>query len=509
MHAVGMNKNIAMSSDEDDVVENVANNRSVNRPGHQWFVTFTDVARETESDDGSQSDCVVLAPAKRKLKDDQSQSISSTTEHGSSKKRFYGGRSKSSVSSASESILNGPWARLPQPIVVQIMSYLNNKSKLNMALTCKAWSQLLSSARLWRNLILELSSFQTISKSTVQFSKMYSQLKVFRMHYMELDRYWRYEKRREKLVNSLAQFLSAQRKLKAFVMNNAQTEVTQGCHILESAAKYSSNQIELLNLEDFFQSRVAAFRVPRYITAINRFTCLKQFFLNYNYLNEDIIDQLAAYAKLHILSIKVYKNDPHYHRISTISWAKLKRACPHLEVNFEFDQIPAYHDIRPILVAPLPLHGLYIWSGYEENEEDWRICDSLKHISKNFSKTLESFTLEIENESESIDESLISMLCSCPALYHIDVNAIINTDTVENICKLQEDGKINLQSMYITITGAPDTHVQDQLDLIAARYANLTHDYRLDFQFTADVIIPSAVDYAARNETHDEVIVVI
>ena len=56
---------------------------------------------------------------------------------------------------------------------------------------------------------------------------------------------------------------------------------------------------------------------------------------------------------------------------------------------------------------------------------------------------IESFTLEIENDSETIDASLLQLITTCKSLYHVDVNAVVSTNAVDEICKLQEDGKIS------------------------------------------------------------------
>ena len=57
------------------------------------------------------------------------------------------------------------------------------------------------------------------------------------------------------------------------------------------------------------------------------------------------------------------------------------------QVSMEFDQVPSFTDISPILLPEIPIKSLYIWSGYVE-EDDWRICDLLTHISLHFNKTL-------------------------------------------------------------------------------------------------------------------------
>jgi len=63
-----------------------------------------------------------------------------------------------------------------------------------------------------------------------------------------------------------------------------------------------------------------------------------------------------------------------------------------LQVNFEFDQVPAYTDIAHILTPQIPVRGLYIWSGYVE-EDDWRVGYTLNHIANHFSKTIGQFAV--------------------------------------------------------------------------------------------------------------------
>ena len=65
---------------------------------------------------------------------------------------------------------------LLQPLVVAIMSYLDNPSRLKMALTCKSWAKLIKSASLWRNLDIELSAFRTVDKPIIQYAKVSQKL---------------------------------------------------------------------------------------------------------------------------------------------------------------------------------------------------------------------------------------------------------------------------------------------------------------------------------------------
>ena len=49
---------------------------------------------------------------------------------------------------------------------------------------------------------------------------------------------------------------------------------------------------------------------------------------------------------------------------------------------------------------------------------------------------------------EMIDHSLIQMVEKCHKLHHLDVNAVLSTPTVDQMCYLQSEGKISKFSLY-------------------------------------------------------------
>ena len=51
-------------------------------------------------------------------------------------------------------------------------------------------------------------------------------------------------------------------------------------------------------------------------------------------------------------------------------------------------------------------------------------------------------TIDIENDLEYIDSALVNMVEKCPRLYYLDVAAMIQPNTVDLVCYLQEQGKI-------------------------------------------------------------------
>ena len=75
-----------------------------------------------------------------------------------------------------------------------------------------------------------------------------AEVRTFRMHYMELDRYWRFEAKREKLLAAIAEFAASQRKLRIFVMNCAQVILFYSSKSITNNLKNVTDDTPFMNL---------------------------------------------------------------------------------------------------------------------------------------------------------------------------------------------------------------------------------------------------------------------
>jgi len=77
--------------------------------------------------------------------------------------------------------------------------------------------------------------------------------------------------------------------------------------VLEALAAGSGRCVRVLNIEDFFHSRLAIFRNSRFHQVINRFKDISSFYLNYNCMSEELVRNMATTCagKLLHISIKV------------------------------------------------------------------------------------------------------------------------------------------------------------------------------------------------------------
>lgn len=323
------------------------------------------------------------------------------------------------------------WADLPDIAVIEIYKSLNDRDRAHMALTCKNWSRLFVTPILWRTKHFDLGGYKahaagiratkfakhlghymkylSISCShpsyntckffqrSVEdfFSKMrQTQLYEFELVRLELDRFWKYDSTREKITSIFSTFFKLQKTMRIFDMSAAQFTVNSGCRVIDAIAQSSSKTLKELCIEDFFNSRAAIYQAPRFKNAMAKFSNLSFLGLNYNYLSEDIVEILAASlnGNLDAMSIKVYRNDPHFHRISGFAWTSIVRKCPKLKVTIFFEGMGFASDIIPVLVNEIPVSEIHLWTGFDEDEE-WRLSAIIEHISKCYCKTLGKLTI--------------------------------------------------------------------------------------------------------------------
>ena len=319
-----------------------------------------------------------------------------------------------------------PWTNLPDVVIVELYKYLDDRDRINTALTCKTWARLFSSPCLWRHRSFDMGGYRAFSNGirACQYAELFGQhlryltitcshpsyhtakvfqramedllLKIrpakileFEMERLELDRFWKYETARDKLVTSFVRFFKNQRNLKTFDMTGAQFPAVGGCRLLETLGTSSGDKIQDIYIEDFFHSRIAAFQMPKYNAAIQNFTNLEYIAMNYNCLSDNVLEIFCKTlkGKLKGLNVKVYRNDPHHHKISSYMWKYIKKACPKLRVTIWFESIGFHEEILPVLSKDMPLCDFHMWTGYDD-EMDWQLSQTINHLADNFSDTI-------------------------------------------------------------------------------------------------------------------------
>ena len=57
------------------------------------------------------------------------------------------------------------------------------------------------------------------------------------------------------------------------------------------------------------------------------------------------------------------------------------------QLNFNFDMVARANDVMPVLVSNMRLHGLQIYSGYEDDVE-WGARDIIQFVTKHYKSTI-------------------------------------------------------------------------------------------------------------------------
>ncbi|XP_052799485.1 F-box only protein 39-like [Mya arenaria] len=420
------------------------------------------------------------------------------------------------------------WVNLPDVVLIEMFKLLSDADRLRASQVCKSWSLAFSTPCLWRSRSFELGGYraQINGNKASQFAEGFgsylrnlsiscshpsyytcklfqksidqlfstlkeaeTQLIEFEMCRLELERYWKYDTPKEKLVGLFAKFLKTQRRIKCFDMSTAQLPAYGGCRVLDAVAFQSGSSVQDMIIEDFFHSRLVLHSVKKFHKTIGKFTNLKYLALNYNCLSDSILEIFAKSleGKLTFLNIKVFRYDPHLHRISGLAWKRLARACPQMRVSFWIESIGLHNEIAPILVKEAPVKDVHVWTGYDD-DSDWRLADTVNHIAESYTSTLETVSFELDNTGEIVDEALLALVVRCKRLRELNVNAMIAVQTVEELCEMVRHRKIDLTLLHLTCCGLQNEEWK-LLASLADIHAQTFKEMNINFNLTCDLYI--------------------
>ncbi|CAG2225252.1 F-box only protein 39-like [Mytilus galloprovincialis] len=418
------------------------------------------------------------------------------------------------------------WVDLPDVVVIELFRFLKDKDRAAAALACKNWARLFKTPCLWRSRHFEMGGYRAHNNGSraCAFSSLFgnyvrylsiscshpsyhttkifqraiedvlgkmrtSNLFEFELERLELERFWKYETPRDKLIACFVRFLKTQKYLKIFDMTAAQCNLDGGCRILQAVGNNSGHKVQDVFIEDFFHSRLAVFQTDHYKSAIYKFTNINYLGINYNCLSDEIIETFSKTleGKLECMNIKVYRNDPHFHTISGSQWSMLRRKCPKLKVTMWFESIGHSTDIIPVLVKEIPLKDLHIWTGYDDDVE-WRLAITIDHIANSYANTLSMLSLELDNNHEFVDDNVLALLQKCKKLNQLTLNANVVVSTIRAICLLRSEKKTTLQSLHLTACGLSEQE-WTVLCQIKDEFSEMIEQQGLDYKFCTDLLI--------------------
>ncbi|XP_033749084.1 F-box only protein 39-like [Pecten maximus] len=418
------------------------------------------------------------------------------------------------------------WETLPDVVMIEVFKFLRDPDKANLALTCTNWARLFHTPSLWRHRHFDMGGYKchtngvrankfaelfggyvenlsiTCSHPSYHITKVFqksmedllvkfrsSQLKEFEMERLELDRFWKHDSARDRFTNNFVRFFKTQKRLKVFDMTAAQCPLHGGLRIIEVVGQKSGKTMEEIYIEDFFPSRFTIYSVEKFKSSMSFFININYIALNYNCISEEIIEIFSKTlaGKLKFFNIKVYRNNPHLHRISSFAWRQLVSVCPNLQVMFWFDSVAKSTEVIPILVPEIPVQDVHIWTGYED-DADWNLSDIIVHIADSFATTLEAVSFEFDNNQEFVDDAVVHLVNKCKRLFDLSLNASVLLSTIETVLEQVDERKSNLRSLHITACGLSEME-WTELAAIKERFADMAASRNIDLNISTDLVL--------------------
>lgn len=126
---------------------------------------------------------------------------------------------------------------------------------------------------------------------------------------------WTLDSLRTAMVASLAKFLRTQHSLQKFDMSNAELSINDGIKLLDALVTglRGRRTLKVLNLECFFDYEFAIFGVAKFLHFLNNINQLKELWISYNCLSNDVIKILTrtCSASLRVFKLMVTTYEPH------------------------------------------------------------------------------------------------------------------------------------------------------------------------------------------------------
>ncbi|XP_059171243.1 F-box only protein 39-like [Physella acuta] len=235
---------------------------------------------------------------------------------------------------------------------------------------------------------------------------------------------------RSDVIKLLATLLEHQQQLRVVDLSNARLRVKQGRLILKALSKHCSETVHTLNID-----ALISFKVPqdpqdgryfaRFISAMCSFRNLSDLRLPLGYLQDNVLQSLAAAAKnsLEFLTIRCHYKPRAVSRINPSAWLTLTSACPNLKVRFSLrPKEDSYFDLVPcnLLIPAIPLDTFNWTCGSLISLDNLQQC--FEHLAHNFQNTLRHISLKagVRLDAERIRD-LMESIHECSQLETLSI----------------------------------------------------------------------------------------
>ncbi|NXU51934.1 FBX39 protein, partial [Turnix velox] len=251
---------------------------------------------------------------------------------------------------------------------------------------------------------------------------------------------------------SLTSFLKkVGQRLDCVYLKGARMTLKEGCELLD-ALSCPKNECSLseLNIRDLFIFHIRVYSSSTFHQCMAKFHNLVVLTFNYNCVCDEVLDTLRENSghSLNTLNIKCHMYDPHEQVVRGSSWRNLALKAPKLRVNFWFEGVMNPNHLAKILLEEIPVRSISLKS-YRFRDRDWPLSPTLVNLIPAYGHLLQSFTLQMNNEQEILDEELLQLILSCPRLLLLDLWAFLSVTFVEKLLQLRAEGKSSLATIRV------------------------------------------------------------
>ncbi|KAK5640598.1 hypothetical protein RI129_011409 [Pyrocoelia pectoralis] len=360
---------------------------------------------------------------------------------------------------------------LPGELITEIVSYLPRQDRLTCSKVCTLWNNAVDSPMLWKFMLIYLDS-DLMDPTTALLTKMYHKY----LQTMELC--WsnpyvpvraiqhdlkEYSKRAcqyimllqhfcvqlkaikiiawydtpciKKIIYHLCMFLRSQLHLVNVSFCNIHFCMTEWVKLMGCLNTFNSiTHLDIIHCNH-------PDPLPFNSSWFNHLGSLQILKVDYIVLSGGLMDALLEQLNCSLRRVDIIVGERQYLRkfVPTESWRMLCAQCPMLRVGVHIKNRCHFNDISHIFCDVMPLTVFTLTCGKALDQTgDRQMKNTLSALIRTYHKILEKIYLQLNYNTEIIDEMLIAIIAKCPHLKYFEFHGNIESfDLLRDVCVIQ------------------------------------------------------------------------
>nr|CAI5821105.1 unnamed protein product [Callosobruchus analis] len=158
-----------------------------------------------------------------------------------------------------------------------------------------------------------------------------------------------------------------------------------------------------------------------------------------------IVESEMQQKTLELLEVIIDDTDIHSALIPSVKWKRFKKLCSYVHLSFVIKNICHYEQLEFIfLMGEIPLKSFSLMCGSKHNQTRSRNFQlTLSKMIEQYYKTLEYVTLDLRNNKEDLESTLLRIIYECGKLKRLVFDGIVNEnmELFYQICVYRETAR--------------------------------------------------------------------